>query len=184
MPMKRKKHPGGRPPVYDAKRSPAIVAQLCRDGHTLKEVAKIIGVTTKTIWQWSQDHPEFCNALEESRAKGDGEVAASLFRSACGYEYDEVEQAVDGNGKKRVRRVRRHVPPDVTACKFWLANRQPDVWRERHQHEVSGPGGGPIGVKVEDRLASILADPEAARLANDLARRLAYQSGGDGPPSN
>jgi hypothetical protein len=28
-----------------------------------------------------------------------------------------------------------HVPPDVTACIFWLKNRDPEHWRDTRQHE-------------------------------------------------
>jgi hypothetical protein len=28
-----------------------------------------------------------------------------------------------------------HIPPDVTACIFWLKNRRPDLWRDTHQLE-------------------------------------------------
>jgi hypothetical protein len=28
---------------------------------------------------------------------------------------------------------RQHVPPDTTACIFWLKNRRPDLWRDRHE---------------------------------------------------
>ena len=30
-----------------------------------------------------------------------------------------------------------HIPANVNAQKFWLANRKTDVWRERHEAEVS-----------------------------------------------
>jgi hypothetical protein len=28
-----------------------------------------------------------------------------------------------------------HIPPDVTACIFWLKNRDPQHWRDSQQHE-------------------------------------------------
>jgi len=31
-----------------------------------------------------------------------------------------------------------HLPPDVGAAKLWLSRRQPDLWRERRQVDVSG----------------------------------------------
>jgi hypothetical protein len=31
-----------------------------------------------------------------------------------------------------------HLPPDVGAAKLWLSRRQPDLWREKQQIDVSG----------------------------------------------
>jgi hypothetical protein len=57
----------------------------------------------------------------------------SLYNRANGYSYDAEKIFCDKNGK--VTRVphREHVPPDVTACIFWLKNRDPahthSAWR-------------------------------------------------------
>lgn len=36
------------------------------------------------------------------------------------------------------------VPPDTTACIFWLKNRQSKDWRDKQEHELSGKDGAPI----------------------------------------
>jgi hypothetical protein len=49
----------------------------------------------------------------------------SLYNRANGYSYDAEKIFCDKNGKvTRVPYV-EHVPPDVTACIFWLNNRDP-----------------------------------------------------------
>jgi hypothetical protein len=40
------------------------------------------------------------------------------------------------NDEDSSKTVRKHYPPDVTACIFWLKNRQPEKWRDVHRHEV------------------------------------------------
>jgi hypothetical protein len=44
--------------------------------------------------------------------------------------------------------VRKHVSPDVTACIFWLRNRQPDKWRDRKQRELEDQDGQTLAVPV------------------------------------
>jgi len=57
----------------------------------------------------------------------------------------ECPHACGGEPKPaKVKRVKKHVAPDVTACIFWLKNRRPAEWRDKVQQEISGPGGGPI----------------------------------------
>jgi hypothetical protein len=45
------------------------------------------------------------------------------------------------------RTVRKHYPPDVTACIFWLKNRQPERWRDVQRHEVNN-----VTLKSSDEL--------------------------------
>ena len=46
-----------------------------------------------------------------------------------------------------------HVPPDVTACIFWLKNRRPAQWRDLHDHRHMAV------TKTEEQLREeILAD--------------------------
>jgi hypothetical protein len=60
---------------------------------------------------------------------------SSLYNRANGYGYDAEKIFCDKNGKvTRVPYV-EHVPPDVTACIFWLKNRDPAHWRDAWQVE-------------------------------------------------
>ena len=64
----------------------------------------------------------------------------------------------DHNGK--------HYPPDVTACIFWLKNRCPDEWRDRHEQRH-------MVVQDNRTAAEILADlqREMAEMCLDLVVR-------------
>ena len=43
----------------------------------------------------------------------------------------------------------KHYPPDTTAAIFWLKNRQKSKWRDKQDHEISGPDGKPIETEFE-----------------------------------
>ncbi|MGE5483158.1 MAG: hypothetical protein ACM3VX_09720, partial [Bacteroidota bacterium] len=89
------------------------------------------------------------------------------YRRACGYDFEETEIIADRTAEgqarpARVKRTKKHVPPDVTACIFWLKNREPERWRDVVRSEVTGRGGGPIEAQVKpngddpERIAGIL----------------------------
>ena len=72
-----------------------------------------------------------------------------------------------------------HLPPDVGAAKLWLSRRQPDLWRERRQVDVSG--------SLEHRLNQMTPEERAAdavELMERVKRRLAeYQQTIEHEPS-
>jgi hypothetical protein len=57
-----------------------------------------------------------------------------LAQRAIGYEVDVIEKKVLSDGKVVPYKVRKHYPPDVTACIFWLKNRNPKQWRDVQDH--------------------------------------------------
>lgn len=66
----------------------------------------------------------------------DPRVVRALAERALGYSVDVVEHIVcDKEIHRRI--VRKYYPPDVTACIFWLKNRQPEKWRDVQRHEVN-----------------------------------------------
>lgn len=139
---------GGRPSKYD----PAFVEQakkLCRLGHTDIEIADFLEVNIATLYRWKNDHPEFCDALKEGKAEADNRVEASLYHKAIGYSFDAVKIFMPANAPAPVHApYREHVPPDTTAAIFWLKNRQPSRWRDKHDHELTGKDGGPIETRT------------------------------------
>jgi hypothetical protein len=54
-----------------------------------------------------------------------------------------------------------HIPPDVIACIFWLKNRRPELWRDKHDVEHSGEVG------IADRFAAALARLEGQKDGED-----------------
>lgn len=141
MPKKQNKHPGGRPTKYDARYHVPWAKGLLRRGSTIKELSEEFGVTVSTIYKWKDDHPEFSEVLREDRQLADFAVEDSLYRRALGTKTVEkrtiVQAGKDGEQKPaKIEIVERDVPPDVTACIFWLKNRNPKLWRDRQDVNV------------------------------------------------
>jgi transposase-like protein len=130
-----------------------------RDGLTDEQIAKNIGISRKTLYDWKKKHGNICNALKKGKEVVDLEVENALLKRALGYRYNEVTQErvtvrdEDGNaiGSEMVvtKQVTKEVQPDVTAQIFWLKNRRPDKWRDKQQMEHSGGDGGAINVIMQ-----------------------------------
>ncbi len=141
----------GRPSKYDPKLHPQLVKWMARAGLTDKEMAAQLQVSVTTFNSWKAQHPEFLESQKQSKDFVDSLVEDALLKRALGYEVEETEMSAGTDGKsKRVKKVRRHISPDVTACIFWLKNRRPGQFRDVHALEHGGPGGGPILVTLEE----------------------------------
>jgi hypothetical protein len=129
----RKENPqtAGRPTDYDPSYCDSVV-KLCRLGATDAELADFYGVAKSTIALWKKIYPEFSDAIKAGKEKADSEVADSLYHRALGYEHAE-DQIFQYEGKPLIVPTIKHYPPDSTAMIFWLKNRRPDLWREKHE---------------------------------------------------
>jgi hypothetical protein len=59
-----------------------------------------------------------------------------LYERAVGYNYEAVKIFMPAGPSTPVYAPYiEHVPPDVTACIFWLKNRDPQHWRDSQQLE-------------------------------------------------
>ena len=112
---------------------PDVVASLRKQGHTKLEVAERLGVNQDTIYEWAKKYPEFSDALKCNKEIDLAESRNSLHRVANGYEYEEVETTITIDKKgiehKRVKRIRRHIPPNVLALQVELYNRDQDHFK-------------------------------------------------------
>lgn len=117
--------------------------KLCLLGFTDIDMADFFGVNVSTITRWKKRFPEFCASIKDGKQVADANVADSLYKRAIGIEYKEKKLKDDG--QKTIQEVTvKYIPPDTGAAAFWLKNRQPDMWRDRRQTEVTGADGGPI----------------------------------------
>ena len=102
-----------------------------RDGLTDEQISRKIGIAPGTLYRWIEAHREIGEAIKKGKAPVDIEVENALLKRALGYDYEEVATEMYGDGKKHVRKVKKHVPPDVGAIAFWLKNRRPDKFRDK-----------------------------------------------------
>jgi hypothetical protein len=73
------------------------------------------------------------HALSQNHTAVDARVERSLYQRAVGYSYDAVKIFCKKDGEIFEAPYVEHVPPDVTACIFWLKNRDPAHWRDAWQ---------------------------------------------------
>lgn len=126
----------GQPTRYDAAAHIPWATSLSKRGCTVAEIAEAFGVSERTVYRWSASHPEFCQALKESRSKADEAVVESLYSRACGNVKRVTKrkrEVLNANGEAvtLTEVVEETLPPDTTAMIYWLKNRQPELWRDR-----------------------------------------------------
>lgn len=175
---------GGRKTIYEPSRHPKIAMALARDGYIDIEIAKLIGISRKVFYEWCKRYPKFRDALKKGKLEIDLEVEDSLLKRALGFQYEETEiinhkTMVDGQEitvPGRIKKTKKLIPPDVTACIFWLKNRMKDKWRDVQQKELTGKDGGPIEVteklskEVIKEIAEMTPEQRQARIHELIAK--------------
>jgi DNA-binding XRE family transcriptional regulator len=92
-------------------------------GYTDAQLAKYFNVSEQTLNTWKKKHPEFLESLKAGKDEADSAVVNALY-----------EKAKAG---------------DTTAMIFWLKNRQRFAWRDKQQHEVTGPDEKELNFTIE-----------------------------------
>lgn len=119
-----------------------LVECLVRDGMTLQDVAKTLGIKNQTFWVWRQKYPELEEACRKGKDLVDYKVENALLKAALGYKtttvktYIQVVPGKDGNHETKIEKTETEQGPNVTACLAWLNNRKPEQWRRNRDNEV------------------------------------------------
>ena len=172
-PAKKKK--GGRPAAYDQKYAGQAKTLRGTYGVTIVTLAKMWGVTEKTIYDWMKKHRKFAEAMEEGNVftpETIKKVKKGLLKRALGYKFKEVTSepalliTVKVNGKKRkgakgatvedieeslvpTKIVTKEVPADVTAQKLILFNKCSKEFKDRQFHDVKHGGSVKLNINVK-----------------------------------
>jgi transposase-like protein len=145
--MSEERNPIGRPSKFNVAVKEKIL-ELGSAGKTEEQIAEIIGIHVNTLRNWKGKHPDFMWALNESKQVADDLVEASLFSRAVGYSHRE-EKVFCHEGMIITHETMKQYPPDVTAAIFWLKNRKPDEWRDKHQMALEGGGEDSAPLKLD-----------------------------------
>lgn len=124
----------GRPSKYKPEFAKQAL-KLCEMGATDTELADFFEVSERTIYRWSNQFDEFCQALKAGKDVADERVVRSLYRKAVGFEQKEVKIFMPAGAENPVyAEFTAKYAPDTTAAIFWLKNRRRDDWRDKLTH--------------------------------------------------
>lgn len=130
---------------YDVEKHPRTIAALARRGLTNEQIAHDLGISTRTLSRWTRDSDAVRLALRENKLIADSEVEDALRKRALGYTYTEKRVMRSGKkGEERIEVTEKEVAADVTACIFWLKNRNREAWRDVQGREITGADGKPL----------------------------------------
>lgn len=102
-----------------------------RDGLTDVQIAKNMGISSKTLYRWKESYCQICQALKKGKEVVDRQVENALLKRALGYSYTETKTKKEYGEITEVTTIEKEVIPDVTAQIFWLKNRKPNEWRDK-----------------------------------------------------
>lgn len=115
------------------------ILKLAAEGKTNKEICFFVGITTRTLYNWQNWHPELKKSLQETKKFADQIVQEAIFQRAIGYSHPEEKVFYDSkNGQIITHKTKKHYPPDTGAGIFWLTNRDPEKWSDKKKLEHSG----------------------------------------------
>ena len=106
---------------------------------TDKEIAEALGISYASFKLYKKKHAALRGALIDGRkTEPNMEVLGAFHKRATGYEIKEtVKERIEGK-LVVTKEVTKEIPPDVEAGKFWLKNRMPEDFKDKHdlQHSV------------------------------------------------
>ena len=121
MPNDAEKRPVGAPTKYNLGAIDTVL-RLGAEGASRAEWAAELGIAWQTLFNWEEKHPEFLDATTRAR-----ELAQAWWE----------KQGRVGIWEPKF---------NANAYRLQVMNRFPADWRDKREHEVSGPNGGPINV--------------------------------------
>lgn len=126
-----------------------------RDGLSDEQIAHNMCIAASTLREWARKYPSFSATLKRTKEVVDKEVENQLYKTAMGYEYEEITEQRRFNKETGdyemvvVERKVKHQPPNTASIIFWLKNRKPDIWKDKQ--EITD-------TKALDRLDAILGE--------------------------
>lgn len=138
----------GRPTKFDPEYHPEHARKLSLLGFTDEKLAEFFEIDVATLYRWKEKHPEFREAVKRGKVQADGEVAASFYQRATGYEYDSEKIFCTKDGEIVRAETTVHVPADPGAALNWLKNRQPELWRDKRDLGLETQDGEAVAFPV------------------------------------
>lgn len=122
-----------------------IIRGWARDGYSDVQIARFIGISQSTFYEWKNKFPEFSEAIKKGRAPVIVELEDALYKAGLGYEYKEVVEEITQTGEgdnavqiKHRKEITRYAQPNATALIFALKNLKKGKFKDRPETTEDG----------------------------------------------
>jgi len=127
---------------YDKNTFPLLGEQFARNGLSDVQIAKSLGVSHQSYYDYQKKYIEFFDAIKRGKSPVNVKVENALYKRATGYSYEEkhTEYELDKTGQpkpSKIKIIKKEVAPDVGAIAFWLKNRMAEDWRDKQEIEAT-----------------------------------------------
>lgn len=157
-PEKERKSNAGAKSKYDPALAD-IAEGYARRGLSDADIAKNLGISLDAYYRYQKQFPEFYEAIKRGKRPANIIVENALFKRCVGFEFEEpsTETYVDEKGKKHVKKktTTKYIIPDINAIRFWLINREPDLWKTIRE-EIENDNFDKAKVQLTEYLAALL----------------------------
>lgn len=117
-----------------------VIRGWARDGFSDAQIAKNIGISRATLYEWRKAHPDISDAIKKGRQPVVIELEDALYKAGLGFNYEETIEEIyeeDGVQRKHMRRIKRYAQPNVTALIFALKNLKKNKFKDRPVEEMN-----------------------------------------------
>lgn len=134
----KKEKKRGRKSKYDTHVKPYLnrIPKWRRNGMTEEQICRKLEVGVSTFNRYKGDFWELREALKNSKEELIENLEDSLFRRAMGYSYEETKIEKESDGRAKITRTTKELPPDVGALIFALKNLAPGKWKNDDRYIV------------------------------------------------
>ena len=112
----------------------ALISGWRQNGMSEKQIAREMGVTHKTLYNWSKGYDEFFKAIQFGVQEVQYQVENALERAAVGGHTKETKITVMMKNGIEVETLKetfvKEIQPDVRAIKLYLGNKDPNKWQQ------------------------------------------------------
>ena len=109
------------------------VEAWARDGLSDEQLAKKMGCSTSTLYDWYRKHPDISEAATRGRSGAREQILNSLFQKAKGFSVMvKVPMRVRRGGDEEIEIVEKeeYFPPDERAARLWLNAHERQLLRD------------------------------------------------------
>ena len=122
---------------WTSKEGLEIIAGWKRKGLTTGQICNNLEIDRSTLSRWCKENEELCNTLKINKEISIVCVENALFKKAVGFTKKIKKDMIGKDGEIVTYESELYFPPDITAIKFYLTNRDGSNWKDKQVQETN-----------------------------------------------